>query len=700
MASWQPLWTSNPYGRCNHPLKLAAAPSPEQTSRAKRRRRREQSSGSQSEDVVDLVDSSDDDSHKASTMAAASIISLDGTLLPTSGCAFDPARFQKAIRELRGILLKQRQAPGSILRTAEQPAGGIKRPRKTATAVSGTGYQGSVGDVTAAAQGIARAASQSAKNDADIVAILRELRRSFPEGSLDQSTAESLLAAICCGPPSSPPPPPRPSLVSWLAAFLHGSLMDLSERRKLAGVAISLVCNIASHADLRAALLYVASESPDSNSTWQRTAKQNNPNWNRLDASLAASAPPASCVYSRLLLLAQQSSVFLQGTTSQASVHVLGDADAQQLRAARDLSSLVVGAAADVERVFGVMARGAHALAAGAAGVSASSAAAPAATGSAAVASAYEREMMPFAYATVPLLAQQHVLAAKLQVPPPSSVRQLMRVQKELARASSEFVKYGATVLLRSDEGRCNVLKALISGPRDTPYAFGLWGFDIALPPSYPDKCPLVKFTTTGGGTVRMNPNLYADGKVCLSLLGTWQGPGWDPKHSTLGQVLMSIQALILCEQPIRNEPCYSNRSAAMLAVRMYNQHLRLATMQHGILPFIRNAPPGFEDSVHIYWRHHAADVQETVASWLKEAELLAMKHPAPVSAPAPAAASSAGTGAPGLAAYELQKYEPLMQVFMQQSWVQACCVPSGLLTQMRAAAAKITQALQNQQYI
>jgi len=34
-----------------------------------------------------------------------------------------------------------------------------------------------------------------------------------------------------------------------------------------------------------------------------------------------------------------------------------------------------------------------------------------------------------------------------------------------------------------------------------------------------------------------MNPNLYADGKVCLSLLGTWSGPGWEKGVSTLSQV-------------------------------------------------------------------------------------------------------------------------------------------------------------------
>jgi ubiquitin-protein ligase len=54
-----------------------------------------------------------------------------------------------------------------------------------------------------------------------------------------------------------------------------------------------------------------------------------------------------------------------------------------------------------------------------------------------------------------------------------------------------------------------------------------------------------VNIVTTGGGRVRFNPNLYAAGKVCLSLLGTWHGgaacEGWTAA-STLLQVLVSIQ--------------------------------------------------------------------------------------------------------------------------------------------------------------
>jgi hypothetical protein len=47
----------------------------------------------------------------------------------------------------------------------------------------------------------------------------------------------------------------------------------------------------------------------------------------------------------------------------------------------------------------------------------------------------------------------------------------------------------------------------------------------------------------------------YADGKVCLSILGTWSGPGWQPGKSTLMQVLLSIQGMIFVPEPYFNEP-------------------------------------------------------------------------------------------------------------------------------------------------
>ena len=82
--------------------------------------------------------------------------------------------------------------------------------------------------------------------------------------------------------------------------------------------------------------------------------------------------------------------------------------------------------------------------------------------------------------------------------------------------------------------------RVMITGPEDTPYSCGCFVFDVYFPAMYPTVPPKVNLQTTGGGSVRFNPNLYADGKVCLSLLGTWNGhksESWDPKVSSIIQV-------------------------------------------------------------------------------------------------------------------------------------------------------------------
>ena len=58
------------------------------------------------------------------------------------------------------------------------------------------------------------------------------------------------------------------------------------------------------------------------------------------------------------------------------------------------------------------------------------------------------------------------------------------------------------------------LLKVLITGPSDTPYANGCFEFDVYFPQDYPNSPPLINLETTGNHTVRFNPNLYNDGKV------------------------------------------------------------------------------------------------------------------------------------------------------------------------------------------
>jgi ubiquitin-protein ligase len=136
----------------------------------------------------------------------------------------------------------------------------------------------------------------------------------------------------------------------------------------------------------------------------------------------------------------------------------------------------------------------------------------------------------------------------------------------------------------------CDVL--ITEGPEETPYANGCFLFDIGMA-NYPKKAPSVKFLTTGHGRVRFNPNLYNCGKVCLSLLGTWSGPGWQANQSTLLQVLVSIQGLILVPDPFYNEPGFERGRGKPDFIKRsdtYNRNIRKNTLQHGISDFLTQA--------------------------------------------------------------------------------------------------------------
>ncbi|PHT48610.1 hypothetical protein CQW23_12818 [Capsicum baccatum] len=61
-------------------------------------------------------------------------------------------------------------------------------------------------------------------------------------------------------------------------------------------------------------------------------------------------------------------------------------------------------------------------------------------------------------------------------------------------------------------------------------------------------------------GGWQINPNLYEKGSICLSLLGTWKGSGnevWDPAASSMFQILLSLQGLVLNSRPYFNEAGY-----------------------------------------------------------------------------------------------------------------------------------------------
>mmetsp|Transcript_24586 Transcript_24586/g.79460 ORF Transcript_24586/g.79460 Transcript_24586/m.79460 type:complete len:1163 (+) Transcript_24586:1348-4836(+) len=191
-----------------------------------------------------------------------------------------------------------------------------------------------------------------------------------------------------------------------------------------------------------------------------------------------------------------------------------------------------------------------------------------------------------------------------------SSLKPLHKELRRLARDLPAPHVDGAT-FVRFDEGNLQCARCCVSGPAETPYFGGLFVFDVFFPSTYPQVPPLVQLMTTGNGLARFNPNLYADGKVCLSLLGTWHASDdsekWNPATSNLRQILLSIVAEILVRDPWYNEPGREGQRGtreAGVASDLFNADLRVKTMRHAICDHLKRPPPGLENVVRTHFRH------------------------------------------------------------------------------------------------
>ena len=118
---------------------------------------------------------------------------------------------------------------------------------------------------------------------------------------------------------------------------------------------------------------------------------------------------------------------------------------------------------------------------------------------------------------------------------------------KELLNKSGIFAHF--------DDDDITKCHAMIIGPEGTPYAHGILFFSIIFPHNYPFSPPKVAYISNS--VTRIHPNLYVSGKVCLSILGTWHGPGWTSAMNIVS-ILTTIQSL-LTKNPIEHEPGFEN---------------------------------------------------------------------------------------------------------------------------------------------
>jgi len=163
------------------------------------------------------------------------------------------------------------------------------------------------------------------------------------------------------------------------------------------------------------------------------------------------------------------------------------------------------------------------------------------------------------------------------------SKRCLHRIHSDLQKLYQDPIE---GIFVVPDDDKANRCHAIILGPSETPYEYGYFYFLLDFPDQYPHVPPRVILQTTGGGTVRFNPNLYSCGKVCLSILGTWNGPSWTPALN-IGSVLLSIQSL-MNSFPYHNEPGFESVNRNSKEPRNYNHIIRHETIRVAVLGMVQ----------------------------------------------------------------------------------------------------------------
>ena len=139
-------------------------------------------------------------------------------------------------------------------------------------------------------------------------------------------------------------------------------------------------------------------------------------------------------------------------------------------------------------------------------------------------------------------------------------------------------------IFIHYDEDNITEIKALIIGPKDTPYENGYYLLKLNFSEKYPYEPPKGIFETTNG-SIRFNPNLYENGYICLSILGTWSGPKWSACQ-TLKSILLSLQTL-LNEHPFRNEPSYEDLKETDERLFNYDRSIEYHNLSYAICDII-----------------------------------------------------------------------------------------------------------------
>jgi ubiquitin-protein ligase len=114
------------------------------------------------------------------------------------------------------------------------------------------------------------------------------------------------------------------------------------------------------------------------------------------------------------------------------------------------------------------------------------------------------------------------------------------RIMKELADvakgSSSAWMHSGEGIHIFPDADNLFMIKALIEGPKNTPFEGGTFGLTVKVPQNYPFSAPQIQFDTP-----IYHCNVSDSGRICLDILHS----GWSPTLS-LPKVIEAVRIMLI----------------------------------------------------------------------------------------------------------------------------------------------------------
>lgn len=233
----------------------------------------------------------------------------------------------------------------------------------------------------------------------------------------------------------------------------------------------------------------------------------------------------------------------------------------------------------------------------------------------------YQLKVIPFSYTTIP--ESEHSLD-----PTALSIETSFRLHSEAKLALENLpLNLGSSTFVFLNENDPMMMKVMIAGAAQTPYAHGLFEFNVYLQED--TSIPLkVEFCTTGYKSVSFSTYLPTTGIVDISHITQISRSSQDniPGNLNLPQLLSSLQNLLKTDEIFKFEtdpimPIDEPKQKAR-QLKAYSNVIKYANIQYAMLKQLEDPPFGLKDFLETYFSLKKDCIFRECNKWLAEAQL------------------------------------------------------------------------------